>query len=88
MLELFLGNSPGPMGATHVLVVAACLLYLIVRRAAKPELPLTFLAVCALFAFIFPRSEISGVESVIFELTSGFILDVYKRQAEYSVMYL
>lgn len=73
LLEVLLGNVAGPMGATHVLVVCACLLYLLVRGVAHWQSPVFFLGTCALFAFLFPRASISGISSVLYELSSGFL---------------
>ena len=53
--NLILGNYAGPMGATAVLVVLACAAYLWARRRITLTAPVSFLAVCMLIAFVFPR---------------------------------
>ena len=74
LLELLLGNVAGPMGATNILVIFACLGYLIVRRTVRFQVPLCFLATCAAFAFLFPRVSIPRGESVVYELFSGCLV--------------
>lgn len=73
-LSMLLGNTPGPMGATNVLVVCACLLYLVVRGSVHWQMPLCFLGTCALWAGLFPRAPIPGGASVIYELFSGCLI--------------
>lgn len=73
-VKMAFGNFPGPMGATNILVIVACLLFLISRRAVKWQTPVFFLATVAAIAAIFPRAPISPIESVIYEVMSGFIL--------------
>ncbi|MEY8359847.1 RnfABCDGE type electron transport complex subunit D [Anaerotruncus colihominis] len=72
--SMLLGNYPGPMGATNILVVAACLGYLLFRHTVRWQLPVPFLATCALIAFLFPRVAGDGIQSVIYELMSGAML--------------
>lgn len=73
-MEMLLGNVAGPMGATNALVVCACLLYLIVRRAVHWQAPLCFLLTAAAYAYFFPRAPISGGLSVMYELFSGYLI--------------
>lgn len=73
-LEMLLGNVPGPMGATNVLVVCACLLYLVIRRTVRWQGPVFFLLACAGYAYLFPRAPISGLSSVVYELFSGVLV--------------
>lgn len=72
ILELLLGNVPGPMGAVNILVLITCLIYLFVRRTVHIEVTLSFVAGAAAMAFLFPRA--SGGESVLYELMSGMLL--------------
>lgn len=72
--EMALGNYPGPMGATNILVLLTCLVYLLFRRTVRWQLPLSFLATCAFVAFLFPRVGTDGVQSVLFEMMSGMLL--------------
>lgn len=68
--NLALGLAPGPMGATNLLVVGACLLYLVLRRTVRIQQPLCMLAAVALVAWLFPRVDATAVESVVYELVA------------------
>lgn len=72
--EMLLGNYPGPMGATNILVILACVFYLLFRRTVHWQLPVFYLATCAAFALFFPRINGSGLQSVLYELMSGSLL--------------
>ena len=54
-IDLVLGNYAGPMGATTLLVIAACALFLLHRRRIGVMVPAVFLASCFAIAFCFPR---------------------------------
>jgi len=72
--DMLLGNYTGPMGATNILVILACLLFLIFRRTVRWETPVFFLLTASLLAFIFPRAPFTGADSVMYEMMSGMIL--------------
>lgn len=71
--ELLLGNFAGPMGATHILVMATCLIFLLARKTADWRIPLGFVFSAALFSFFFSRIPTSPLNSVCFELFSGSV---------------
>lgn len=54
-MDLFLGNYAGPMGATMLLVILACALFLLHRRRIGVVAPVVFVLSCAFVAFFFPR---------------------------------
>lgn len=68
--SLLLGNYPGPIGATTVLILLACALYLFIRRSGSPAITLSYVITCAVLALLFPRAP----HSVILELCSGYLL--------------
>lgn len=83
--NLILGNYAGPMGATAIIVIFACAMYFWVRRRITLTAPLSFLAACAIIAFVFPRLGDIGLsvpwinvaarlEVVKYELLSGALL--------------
>lgn len=49
-LNVLQGGFPGPIGATAVAVLLACLLYLFARHTASPLIALPYLLTCALIA--------------------------------------
>lgn len=80
-VEMLLGNYPGPMGATNILVLVACLLYLVLRNTVRWEIPVFFFAAVCVIAFAFPRAEIGPGPDVLlrvrllgYELMSGYLL--------------
>lgn len=70
-LELVLGYFAGPMGATNVLILVFCFLYLLIRRTVSWRMTAPFLLSAALFAFFFPRVDVAPYYSVLYELFSG-----------------
>ena len=72
--EMLLGNYPGPMGATNILVLLACLCYLIYRGTVRWQLPISFLASCAAVVLLFPRESTDRIQSLLYELMSGLLL--------------
>ena len=73
-VDMLLGNFKGPMGCTYVLVIVACLVYLLVRRTVRWNVAVPFLATVAVFALLFPRANLSWVESITYEMFSGSLL--------------
>jgi len=74
LVDMALGNFPGPMGATNILVILACLLYLVFRGTVRWQMPLSFFATVFLFALLFPRLDASRLMSVGYEMMSGLLL--------------
>ena len=64
--ELLLGNFAGPMGATHILVMATCLIFLLARKTADWRIPLGFVFSAAVFSFFFSRIPTSPLNSGCF----------------------
>ncbi|MCI2046332.1 MAG: RnfABCDGE type electron transport complex subunit D [Faecalibacterium sp.] len=84
-MDQLLGNYAGPIGTTAILVIVACALFLLVRHDINLYAPLSFLAVIAAIAFIFPRQgglEGTGILETLparlnimrYELLSGAML--------------
>ncbi len=69
--EMFLGILPGPMGATNILVILACLIFLSYRKTLYLPQTLAFVGVAGIFAALFPRVLVSPLESALLELMSG-----------------
>ncbi len=72
--ELLLGQYPGPIGGTAILLLLAGGLYLLFRRAISPWITLSYLTVCTAFALLFPRAPGGPWNSVVLELCSGALL--------------
>lgn len=74
LMDMLLGNAAGPMGATNILVLLTCLLFLTVRKTVSFPTTLSFLAGAALIAAAFPRAMLSPIDSVQYELMSGVMM--------------
>ncbi len=72
--DMFLGVRGGPMGATNILIILACLLYLSYRKTVRFVQPASFIASAALMALLFPRVDVAPLDSMLFELMSGSLL--------------
>lgn len=74
-VEVLLGKQAGPMGVTNILVITACLIFLLVRKTVSLCTVGPLVGVCALSALLTPRTVAgSGLSSLFFELTSGSLL--------------
>lgn len=62
--DLILGNYAGPIGATSVLILVACAMYLWMRRDITLGIPFGFLLSCALVAFL-PACEHAGAGAAL-----------------------
>lgn len=74
MLDILLGNVPGAIGAVSILVVLVCGICMIVRRSTSLGAVVSCAGMVSLLAFCFPRVGVSGLESIFYELTSGYML--------------
>lgn len=72
--DLICGNVAGPMGTGCIILMLACCVFLFVRRRNALWATIGFVAVCAVFAFVFPRSASSRLTSVLLELSSGSLM--------------
>ena len=76
LTELLLGSFPGPMGASNVLIVLACLAYLVVRRCVKWYVPAAFLATASIVPLFLHNTALSAGEAVLYELGAHSLLFV------------
>lgn len=71
-LDMLLGNVAGPMGATNILVLLTCLLFLVVRNAGMIKMTAGFFAGAIGVALLFPRAMLDPISSVLYELMTGY----------------
>ena len=74
VLDMLLGSAPGPMGATNILVVVACGIFLVVKKAVNWLMPVSFLAPYIILCLLFPRIGGSAFDALCYELFSGTII--------------
>ena len=72
--DLLLGQYAGPMGTTFCLIILSCLMLLIARGTVSWQIPTSYLLICALWAFAFPRIQTTRLLSVVYEMLSGAII--------------
>lgn len=74
VFDLLLGNFAGPMGATVMIVLAACLLFLIFRRTVSLRVIVPVIAIVGFCAVFFPRLMTGRMHSLEFEFASGALV--------------
>ncbi len=75
--DLYMGNFVGALGVTSALILATCALLLWVRRDINFPTVFSFLFICALIVFLFPRQD--GLDGAIMEtLTARFNVVKYE----------
>ena len=76
IFDILIGNFPGPMGASCILVLAAGMIFLAVRYRRAIVNTLSFLLACALLSVLFPRIYAGSVRptSLLMELCSGLLI--------------
>lgn len=70
-MNTLLINYSGPIGATALLVIGACALYLMIRKTIKWRVVFSAVIAFSLLAFLFPRTSADSLHSVAYELVSG-----------------
>ena len=73
-LDILLGNFVGAIGTTAFLILLMLVGYLMVRRTVSPWVVLPYLATCTLLAWLFPLSGMNGLNSLLLQLGSGYVL--------------
>ncbi len=73
-LQLLLGDFAGPIGATAVLVLAACALYLVCRRTISLWVLVPYVFTCTVIAWLFPAVGLLPLHGILAQLCSGYVL--------------
>lgn len=74
MLDIMMGRVPGAIGAVSVLVIAVCGICMVIRHSTSICTLLSGILTVSALAFVYPRIDVSPLESVFYELTSGYLL--------------
>lgn len=72
--DIIMGNVAGAIGTVNILIILVCGICLLIRRSNSLPAVLSCLVVSSALAFFFPRANVSGMESVLLELSSGSLL--------------
>lgn len=73
-VDFIMGDFAGPMGVTNSLVLLACAVYLLLRRAINWRIPLTFFLTSAAFVLLFPRVETTSLLNVLYNLSGSSLI--------------
>ncbi len=74
MWDVMMGSVPGAIGTIYVLVILVCAVCMVIRRSNSLCAVLSCLTTAGVLAFFFPRADYSGLQSVFYELTTGYLL--------------
>lgn len=73
LTDIAVGNYCGPVGATNILILIGCFVFLCLKRTVSARISLSYIATVGIIALLFPRISCTPLESVVYELTSGYI---------------
>lgn len=71
MFDMFIGNHPGPVGTTCILVLCTVFLYLVVRRSIDIGTIGVYIGTVVLLICLFPRSTAGPLLNIVYELGAG-----------------
>ncbi len=74
LFDLLLGKFAGPMGATVMIVLVACLVFLIFRRTVSLRVIVPIITIVGACALFFPRLMTGRLHSLEFEFASGVLV--------------
>ena len=72
--DTVMGLIPGPIAAVYTAVILICGICMILRRSNSGFVVVPCLLTASLLAFLFPRAEMSGFNSMIYELSSEYLV--------------
>lgn len=72
--DTVMGLIPGSIGAVYVAIILVCGVCMVLRRSNSGFVVLPCLLTAALLAFLFPRAGVSGFNSMIYELSSEYLI--------------
>lgn len=72
--DILMGFVPGTVGTVYVLVILVCGISMICHRSNSGCAVISCLVTAGVLAFFFPRIDVSGLQSVFYELSSGYLL--------------
>ncbi len=72
--DILMGLVPAAIGSAYIVVIAVCGLCMAIRRSNSACSMLSCVIVAGALAFLFPRADVSGWESVLYELSSGYFM--------------
>ncbi len=74
MWDILMGLVPGNIGTVYIMVILICGICMVIHRSNSGFAVVSCLLTAGVLAFFFPRIHVSGMESVFYELSSGYLL--------------
>ena len=84
IIDLLLGNASGAVGTVPSLLLCVGGIYLIARRVIKWQIPVVFIAVVGVAAFLYPHSSNSVDFTLASMLSGGVIFTAFFIASDYS----
>ncbi|MDE7362711.1 MAG: RnfABCDGE type electron transport complex subunit D [Oscillospiraceae bacterium] len=72
--DILMGFVPGALGTVYILVILVCGICMVIHRSNSGCAVISCLVTAGVLAFFFPRINVSGMQSVFYELSSGYLL--------------
>lgn len=72
--DILMGFVSGTIGTVYILVILVCGICMIFHRSNSGCAVISCLVTAGVLAFFFPRINVSGIQSVFYELSSGYLL--------------
>lgn len=72
--DILMGLVSGNIGTIYILVIMICGICMVIHRSNSGFAVISCLLTAGVLAFFFPRIHVSGIESVFYELSSGYLL--------------
>ncbi len=73
-LDILLGSTAGAIGTVHILVVMVCGICLLAKRSTSFGAVVSCIVTVGVLAFFYPRIDVSGIESILYEFSGGYLL--------------
>ncbi len=73
MSDILVGNYCAPIGTANLLILIGCFLFLALQRTVSGRITLSYLLTVAVISCLFPRVNCTAWESVVYEMTSGYL---------------
>lgn len=72
--DTLIGLVSGPVGAVYTGIILVCGICMALHRSSSAFVTLPCVFTAGLLAFLFPRAGVSGLESIAYELSSGYFM--------------
>ena len=73
-MNVILGNFPGPAGATPILILVACGIYLLLRKTISFSITFTLFITSSFFALVHQRVRTGTLDSLVYETIAGILI--------------